>query len=134
MFVDANIFLRHLVNEGTDESARATALFEQVAEGSRTVWTTWVALAEVVYMLSSKKVYDVPRRRVADLLSAIVSITGIDLPDKAILPRVFQLYASLPIDFPDAYHAALIEHRHETELLSFDHDFDRIPTLTRREP
>ena len=78
--------------------------------------------------------YDVPRRRVADLLSAIVSITGIDLPDKAILPRVFQLYASLPIDFPDAYHAALIEHRHETELLSFDHDFDRIPTLTRREP
>jgi predicted nucleic acid-binding protein len=47
--------------------------------------------------------------------------------------RPFALYTRLPIDYIDAYNAALIEHRGQHDTLSFDHDFDRIAGLVRRE-
>ena len=53
---------------------------------------------------------------------------------KHVLPRAFDLYLTTSIDWVDAYHAAVVESRGETELVSFDRDFDRVPGLRRREP
>jgi predicted nucleic acid-binding protein len=36
--------------------------------------------------------------------------------------------------FADSYHAVLIESLRLREIISFDRDFNRIPTLTRVEP
>ncbi|MDQ6694361.1 MAG: hypothetical protein M3014_08045 [Chloroflexota bacterium] len=48
--------------------------------------------------------------------------------------RVFDLYTSLPLDYVDAYNAALIEDREQFELYSYDAHFDRVNGLTRLEP
>jgi predicted nucleic acid-binding protein len=56
------------------------------------------------------------------------------LERKRLYPRVFELYVSYPIDYVDAYHAALLEHFKQQNLFSFDRDFDALPGLSRRQP
>jgi predicted nucleic acid-binding protein len=48
--------------------------------------------------------------------------------------EVFELYTSLPIDYVDAFHAALMENRQRPEVYSYDGDFDRVVGLLRVEP
>lgn len=58
----------------------------------------------------------------------------IRIDGKLVLPRAFDLYLRRLIDWVDAYHAAVVESRAETELVSLDRDFDRVPGLRRRKP
>lgn len=50
----------------------------------------------------------------------LIELTGLKIPHKRLYRRVFDLYTSLPIDYVDAYHAALIESRDPPELYSYD--------------
>jgi predicted nucleic acid-binding protein len=93
-----------------------------------------VIVAEIVYVLSGKGSYALDRVTVRDLLLPVLTLPGLDFPGKTVIRRVFDLYVSYPIDFNDAFHAALVETRAPAELFSYDQDFDRIPTVTRLEP
>ncbi|MGI8552690.1 MAG: PIN domain-containing protein [Dehalococcoidia bacterium] len=133
-FLDTNIMLRHFLNDDPVMSPACRALIQAIEQGRETVWTTDLAIAEVVFVLSSKRRYNIPREMIRDNLLAVINLPGLKLPNKRIYARVFHLYTMLPIDFIDAYHAALMESRGAHELYSYDHDFDRIPGLTRHEP
>ena len=63
-----------------------------------------------------------------------LKLVNLKLEHKQLYARVFELFVDYPIDYVDAYHAALLERSNQTELLSFDKDFDGLPMLTRREP
>jgi predicted nucleic acid-binding protein len=57
------------------------------------------------------------------------------LPGKQIYPRVFEWYVEhRRLSFADCYHAALVERQGLPALISFDQDFDRLPTIRRIEP
>jgi predicted nucleic acid-binding protein len=58
----------------------------------------------------------------------------VPVPHKRLYRRVFHLYASLPLDYVDAYHAALVEQRGARTVLSYDRHFDQVPGLERRKP
>jgi predicted nucleic acid-binding protein len=45
-----------------------------------------------------------------------------------------RLYVDLNLPLADAYHAVLMTHLNTTDIVSFDHHFDRIPGIVRREP
>src|SRR5579871_4173632 len=125
-FLDTNMFLRHILNDHAVHSPRAKALIQAVENGTETVWTTDLAIAEVVFVLESPRFYHTPRTIIRDLLLPLIELSGIKLPNKRLYRRIFELYTTLSIDFIDCYHAALIESRNETELYSFDRDFDRV--------
>jgi predicted nucleic acid-binding protein len=60
---------------------------------------------------------------------------GLQLRGKRRYRRVFQLYVANPrLSFADCYHIALIESRGLTDLISFDQDIDRVPSIARTEP
>jgi predicted nucleic acid-binding protein len=44
------------------------------------------------------------------------------------------LYVEKNISFADAYHAVVMQKLNLTEIVSFDRDFDKLPTLKRIEP
>jgi predicted nucleic acid-binding protein len=48
--------------------------------------------------------------------------------------RALALYAQYPIDFGDAMIVANMVENRATLLYSYDHDFDRVPGITRQEP
>ena len=133
-FVDTNIFLRHLLNDDPNASPRAFAVIQAIEQGKQSAWTSELVVAELVWVLGSKQGYNLPRERIRSLLLPLIGLSGLSIPHKRLYPRIFELYVTLPIDYIDAYHAALLGQRGETELYSYDSDFDRVQGLTRREP
>jgi predicted nucleic acid-binding protein len=133
-FLDTNIFLRHLLNDVPEQSAACHELFRAVEREDLTVWTTPMVVAEIVFVLSSPKTYGFDRPTLRDSVLPLIQLSGVRLEGKHLYHRIFDLYVAHPIDYVDAYHAALLENANQTSLLSYDEHFDAVPTLERREP
>jgi uncharacterized protein len=133
-FLDTNILLRHLLNDDPIQSTAALALIQAIEQGRVTVWTSDLVIAEVVFVLANPRTFHLGREAIRDLLLPLINLPGLKLPRKRLYRRIFDLYTTLPIDYIDCYHAALIERRRPGELYSYDTDFDRIAGITRVEP
>src|SRR5947209_6658109 len=102
-FVDTNVLLRHLLNDHPELSNRARSLIRGIETGRENVWTTDLAIAEIVWVLESRRVYDTPRERIRALLLPLIELPGFQLENKRIYRRVFDLYVAHPIDYIDCY-------------------------------
>lgn len=131
-FIDTNIFIRHIMADDPVQSPACLALFQSIERGELTVWTSHLVIAEIVFVLS--RVYRLERPAVRDVILPLISLPGIKLEQKHLFTQTFELFTTLPIDYVDAYHAALLLHRGETTLYSYDADFDRVPALERLAP
>jgi predicted nucleic acid-binding protein len=133
-FLDTNIFLRHLLDDHPEHSTHAHHLFQAIERREVVGWTSPLVVAEIVYILSNHKTYDIPRAEIREQLMPLLSVPGVQLERKRLYHRVFELYTSLTIDFIDCYHAAMIESYGQGSLYSFDPDFDAVPSVARFEP
>ena len=127
-FIDTDIFIRHLMADDPVQSPACLALFQAIEREELTVWTSHLVVAEIVFVLS--RVYRLERADIRDIVLPLLSLPNIKLDQKQLFARVFDLYATLPID----YVAALLLNRDAVSLYSFDADFDRVPGLRRQEP
>ncbi len=133
-FLDTNILLRHLLNDDPIKSPACFALIQAIEQGRLSAWTSHLVIAEAVFVLSSRRTYNLSRDRVRDLLLPLIGLPGLKIPQKRLFGRIFELYTSLPIDFVDCYHATTLEVRGELDLYSYDAHFDQVPTVRRFEP
>lgn len=133
IFVDTNVLLRLLLDDEQSQSAAARELFSAVERGEITVWTSDVAIAELVWVLTGP-IMRRERQAVARELALLMELPGLRLENKATMRRALDLFTKQAIDWVDAYHAALLLEQDSPELYSFDRDFDRIPGLRRLEP
>jgi predicted nucleic acid-binding protein len=134
-YLDTNIILRYLTKDDPDKAARAKTLIDQIAAGDLEVTTSEIVISEVVFVLSSKALYNVPRELIRDYLTALLSMKGLRLQYKRTYARALELYAAvLRLDFADALSVAHMERQKLTTILSFDTDFDNLPNITRQEP
>jgi len=133
-FLDTNIFLRYLTRDDPEKAERCFDLFQRVKAGTEAVTTSESVIAEVVFVLSSPKVYNVSRERVRSLLVPILTLKGLRLPNRGLYLRALDLYADHEIDFEDALSVAHLERRQLTAILSYDRGFDRIEGVRREEP
>lgn len=133
-FLDTNIFLRHFTNDNPIQSPACFALIQAIEQGRVTAWTSNLVIAEVVFVLSSKVIYNYDRETIRDVLLPIIDLPGIKLAHKRMYNRVFELYTTLNIDYVDAYNAALMESHRQLEVYSYDQDFDRIIGVIKIEP
>ncbi len=132
-FLDANIILRHLLQDLPDQSPRATAFIRRIEAGELTVRTTDTVIFEAVFVL--ERTYKVPRPTIRDTLQPLIFLPGVILRGKHRYRRVFTLYcAYTKLSFADCTHVAVMESLGLTDLVSFDRGFDQVPTVTRREP
>jgi predicted nucleic acid-binding protein len=131
-FLDTNVILRHLLGDHPEHSPRATAYIDRIERGEERVRIADTVVLEAVFTLDRS--YRRPRELIQAGLLPILELPGVDLPDKRLYRRVFDLYVNLNISFADAYHAALMERAGIEEIVSFDRHFDRIATVQRIEP
>lgn len=114
-------------------SPAASNLFDQMARGRAEGWTSAVAIAEVVWVLTGG-IHKFSREEIRDALSPVLQMGNLRIDDRTALLRGLTTYVGTRIDFIDAFHAALVQDLDPPELYSFDRDFDRIPGITRIEP
>ncbi|TAK30647.1 MAG: type II toxin-antitoxin system VapC family toxin [Chloroflexota bacterium] len=133
-FLDTNVILRHLLNDDPVQSPACFALIEAIEQAKASAWTSHLVIAELVFVLSSKRTFNLSRTEVRDRLLPLIGLPNLEISQKRLFDRVFELYTSLPIDFVDCYHAALLGSRKECELYSYDTHFDRVDGLQRLEP
>lgn len=134
-YLDANIFVRYIAEDDAAMFAAVDALFESVDKDVERVAVLDVTVGEVVYVLTSRALYGLPRQEVVDRLSTILSHRGIQMEHKTRCLHALEIFASYgPLDFGDAVVCAAALDEHSPEVYSFDHDFDRVPGITRLEP
>ena len=133
-FVDANIFLRYLTNDHPEKARACLELFRQADRGEAILFTTETIIAEVVYVLSSPRLYNLSREGVRQRLLPLLTLPGLRMPNRRVVLRALELYGSHAVDFEDALAVAHMEQQGMEEIISYDRDFDRFPQVTRIEP
>lgn len=133
-FVDTDVLIRFLTGDDLAKQASAAALIRRVELGELTLAMPDTAIADAVFVLSSPRLYRLPRLQVARMLSALVRLPHLHVPRRRAVLRALSLYGSINVDFGDAMILASMEHDGSDILYSYDADFDRIPGITRREP
>jgi len=133
-FIDANVFIRHLTRDDPEKAQACFDLLQRAERREITLTTSESVITEVVYVLSSKQIYNLPREQIRALLYPLLSLPGLNLPHRGMYLRALDLYATYRIDFEDAIIVAQMERQKITELYSYDRDFDDVAGITRLEP
>ena len=132
-FIDANVFLRHLLQDNVEQSPRASALIDAIDRRQRRVQTTDTVVFEVVFVL--QKLYHLERAEIAEGVGDLVNLAGLVLPNRRVYGTTLERYVShRGLSFADAFHSVLVQRELGGALISFDHDFDRFEGITRIEP
>lgn len=83
---DANIFLRYIVRARTpreaEDAAIAASLFRQCERGLLEITSNSAIIAEVVFILSSRRHYALSRAETVSRLLPLLHLAGCVLPDK----------------------------------------------------
>lgn len=134
IFLDANIILRYLTGDDSEKAQRCLQLLQKADRGEIELVTSEAIVAEVVYVLSSPRLYALSPERVQSLLLPIINLRGLRLSSRRLYRRALEVYATYQVDFEDALAVAHMERRGITQILSYDKHFDRIEGLERVEP
>lgn len=136
VFVDTNIFIRFLTKDDPIKAEACYRLFERARQGTAELTTSESVLAEVVFILASKRLYNLSRQDVRMRLYPLFTLRGLKLPNRAAALRALDLYSRHTIDFEDALSVAIMEQQRTAEIYSYNTDFDGIrdSAIRRIEP
>lgn len=124
-FLDANIFLRHLTQDNKRLSAKATQVFEKIAETEIVGVINTLVLHEVIYILHN--IYEVKKNVIVKNLTALLRLEHLQVLDldKESLERSLRLFEKNKIDFPDCVYVSIAQ-TNNYKLMSFDKDYQKI--------
>lgn len=131
-FLDTNVLLRYFTKDDELKARQALALLARVERGEEKVVTSPMVIFETLFTLQKR--YQVPRDRIRDSLGDIISMRGLELPNKRLYERALELYADKNISFADALNVAYMRSQGMSEIYSWDTDFDQFEDLSRLEP
>ena len=120
--LDTNVILRYLLNDHPQHFQRAQVFMADVISGEITVYIPDSVLAECVYVLL--KVYKVPKPKVCEILTGILSYAGISHVNREILINSLQLFAEHKVDVVDAIVHATAQQQ-DWDVFSFDQDMKK---------
>jgi predicted nucleic acid-binding protein len=103
-FVDANVFLRFLIQDDLEQASQAESLFRSGVAGTLELVTGPPVLFEVAWTLRSA--YGHPRTQVLDALRSLMAMPGLKVLDKAAVGEALDMAETHGMDFADAYIAA----------------------------
>lgn len=136
VFLDASPIIRLITQDHPEHAARSRALFERAGRGELTLYLSEAVVVEVVNVLSSTRLYQLPRSEVERHLHRLFALREVTVPRKNLYRRALDLWVNTPAvrDFADALHVAHMERLKITTIASFDADFDRFSQVTRLQP
>ena len=133
-FVDTTIFLRYLTADPERYNA-CLALFQQAERNQVHLVTSEAIIAEIVYVLSSSKHYQLSRQQIRVALSRLLLRLGVKMTNRNTLLCTLALYTQYAsLDFEDCLAVAHMEQLGIRQIYSYDQGFDRNDHVARLEP
>ena len=129
--LDANVVLRFLLADEPNQSPKARALFTLAEEGGVRLRLSHVAVAELVWVLSS--FYEFSHAEVGTKLRSLLLHKGVEIDEQSVILNALDRFARVNVDFPDCYAAALAASC-ATSLTSYDRDFRKFADVTCLKP
>src|SRR6266542_3941190 len=109
-FVDTNVIIRYLTQDNPDQSRRSYEFLQRIQSGQLAATTSESVVVEVVQVLASKTLYNLPRSIIRQRLQPILRLRGLRVLQKRRIIRALDLYVAHPfLDFVDALSAAEVE-------------------------
>jgi predicted nucleic acid-binding protein len=106
-----------------------------VEQGKLIVTAPDTVIADAVYVLHSKRLYNKSKAEVSQLLIPLVRLPSFRVKNRRAVLAALRLYAEFPaLDFTDALIVALMQQSGQGLVYSYDTDYDVFPGITRREP
>jgi len=133
-FLDTTIFLRYLTHDDEQKYQACLELFQRAEQNQVSLVTTETVIAEVVYVLSSPKHYQLSRSQIQIALARLLILSGLKVPHRQVYLRALDLYTKHTLGFEDCLALAHMEQQHLTQLYSYDRGFDEVPKISRLEP
>jgi predicted nucleic acid-binding protein len=132
---DTSVIIRLIAGDDAEKQDRAIALFEQVEQRTLSIAAPDTMIADAVFVLTSKRLYNKPRAEVAAKLSTLVGLPYFHVRNRATVLRALHLFGTTSVlDFGDAMIVAQATESGAGTVYTYDKDFDRMPGITRREP
>jgi len=133
-FVATNIFLRFLTRDNPEKAQKILEFFEVAKRKEWQLVTSDLVIAEVVWVLSSKRLFNLPKEKVKESFLPLLLEDFISFPAKGSIVHVFEIFVEKNISFIDAYNAIHARRIQADTILSYDKDFDKLDFITREEP
>jgi len=133
-FLDTDVLMRFITGDDPVKQANATAMIRQIETGELTVRLPDTVIADAVYVLSSSRTYRMPRAEIREELVFLLRLPHFKVHNRRLLLRPLDIYVKYRVDFGDAMIVAAAERRRTADVISYDHDFDRIVGIVRQEP
>jgi len=130
--IDANIILRFLTNDVPSKAAACEALLLRLEAGQEEVYLPDLVIADIVWTL--EKFYRVDKKRIKEMITPILAAKGMTCSSKGRVLSALVIYTKKNIDWTDAFIAAQMIESGQSEIYSYDRDFDIFPDLVRLEP
>ena len=131
-FLDTNVLIRAFVDCEHRIGERARLLLDRIYQGDERVVTSQLVIFETIFTL--QRSYNVSREKIRDIITDVLSLQNIDVPDRTLILEALSIYVNHSISFVDAHHIASMRVLNISEIYSWDRDFDRFPGVTRIEP
>jgi predicted nucleic acid-binding protein len=132
--IDTDVIVRLLTGDDLAKQAAAASLFEDIEAGVLTARAPVTVIADAVFVLCSKRLYNMPRSQAAAALARLVRLPGFRVDQQRTVLTALDLFGSSNVDFGDCMLVASLRRTGATVLYSYDRDFDRFPGVERREP
>ena len=133
-FIDADVIVRFLTGDDPTKQAASRRLFDRAVRGELALSTPTTTIADCIHVLTSPKLYALPRAAAAARLATLVQVTDLRLADRRDVLRALDLFGTTNVDFGDAMIAASMESTGSRVVFSYDRHFDRFPEIDRQEP
>jgi predicted nucleic acid-binding protein len=133
IFLDTNIIIRYLTADDKIKAKKCFKLLEKIKNNQIQAFLTETVFAEIVYILSSPKLYNLSPPKIKLLLEPIINLKGLKI-DQNLFLNALESYETFKIDIEDALLAAQMHKKKARILYSYDRDFDKIPSVKRKEP
>ncbi|MBI4785853.1 MAG: PIN domain-containing protein [Chloroflexi bacterium] len=132
--IDTDVIIRLLTGDDPAKQARARELFKRVEAGEMTLIAPVSVIADCIYVLSSPRLYHLPKTEIVGLLQPLLRLPRFKIPNRRTLLRALDLYLATKLSFGDVYILATMERLESRTLYSFDQGFDGIQGIQRLEP
>lgn len=123
-FFDTNIFLRLIIDDGTNLNKHAKELFLEVTQGKYSVFASTIIIFEIYWVLL--RFYQKPKEDIISILQKILCIPNITFENVRILEKSLEIFQKENIELPDCYYIAFCKENNISEMKTFDKKLEKI--------